>query len=80
MSYLLDTCVISEMVARQQHTRVLAWVDSRDEMSLYLSAITIGEIGKGIEKLPGSLRRAICSNGCTAYCYHASVAGLSRST
>ena len=57
MRYLLDTCVISELVARQPDPDVLSWIDSVDEEKLYLSAITIGEIKKGIEKLSGSARR-----------------------
>ena len=57
MSYLLDTCVVSEMVSRHPNRQVLAWLDSIAETRLYLSVITIGEIRKGIEKLPNSQRR-----------------------
>jgi tRNA(fMet)-specific endonuclease VapC len=57
MRYLLDTCVISELVARQPDPNVLSWIDSVAEEKLYLSAITIGEKKKGIEKLSGSARR-----------------------
>jgi predicted nucleic acid-binding protein len=49
--YLLDTCVISELVAREPDPGVVKWVDSVDEEKLFLSSITIGEIKKGIEKL-----------------------------
>lgn len=59
MNYLLDTCVISELVAREPNPRVVAWVDSIEEARLYLSVLTIGEIRKGIEKLPSSERRAV---------------------
>jgi predicted nucleic acid-binding protein len=58
MSFLLDTCVISELVAKQPNPAVLQWVDSIDENMLFLSAITIGEIKRGIEKLPDSSRRS----------------------
>ncbi len=57
MNYLLDTCVISELVAKRPEEAVVQWIDGRDENSLYLSVITIGEIRKGIEKLPGSGRK-----------------------
>ena len=57
MKYLLDTCVISELVAKQPNAGVVAWIDSIDPDSVYLSVITIGEIRKGIEKLPGSKRK-----------------------
>jgi toxin FitB len=57
MRYLLDTCVISELVAKHPTPRVAGWVDNVDEGTLYLSALTIGEIKKGIEKLPASSRK-----------------------
>ncbi len=58
MSYLLDTCVISELVARQPDAGVVQWVDSIDEDRLFVSAISIGEIKKGIEKLADSKRKS----------------------
>jgi predicted nucleic acid-binding protein len=58
MRFLLDTCVISELVARQPDPDVVRWVDGIDEDRLYLSAITIGEIKKGIEKLSDSRRKS----------------------
>lgn len=57
MKYLLDTCVISELIAKQPNPRVLDWIDSVDADGVYLSVITIGEITKGIEKLPQSRRK-----------------------
>ncbi len=57
MNYLLDTNVISELVAKRPKPSVLEWVRSVEEESLYLSVITIGEIKKGIEKLPDSPRK-----------------------
>ena len=58
MTFLLDTCVISELVAKQPNLHVVQWVDSIDEDKLFLSAITIGEIKRGIEKLPDSSRKS----------------------
>ena len=57
MKYLLDTCVISELVAKEVNPKVVAFVDSLDSDDVYLSVITIGEIAKGIEKLPKSKRK-----------------------
>ena len=57
MIYLLDTCAISELVARQPNPDVVHWIDSVDEDKLFLSAITIGEIKRGIEKLADSERK-----------------------
>ena len=61
MRFLLDTCVISELVAKQPDPGVVRWVDSIDEERLYLSAVTIGEIKKGIERLSNSRRKSALS-------------------
>jgi tRNA(fMet)-specific endonuclease VapC len=57
MIYLLDMCVISELVAKQPSLRVVDFVDGLDSDDVYLSVIAIGEIAKGIEKLPKSKRK-----------------------
>lgn len=57
MNYLLDTNVISELIAKQPDKRLVAWLDRLDPNTVYLSVITIGEIRKGIEKLAPSKRR-----------------------
>ncbi|MHB1301210.1 MAG: PIN domain-containing protein [Burkholderiales bacterium] len=51
MSWLLDTCALSEYAKRAPATKVIAWLDEQDEASLYLSVITLGEIEKDILKL-----------------------------
>jgi tRNA(fMet)-specific endonuclease VapC len=58
MSFLLDTCVISELVARQPDPGLVQWIDGTAEEKMYLSVITIGEIKKGIERLPDSRRKS----------------------
>jgi toxin FitB len=57
VNYLLDTCVISELVAKRPNPQVIEWVNRTEETRLYLSVITIGEIRKGIEKLAQSRRK-----------------------
>ena len=51
MSWLLDTCAISEYAKRAPNRNVIAWLDAQDEASLFISVITLGEIEKGILKL-----------------------------
>jgi len=58
MKYLLDTCVISELVAKRPEPKVVSWIDSVDPETTFLSVITLGEIRKGIEKLPISDRKS----------------------
>jgi len=57
MRYLLDTNVISELVAKHPNEQVIQWLDQLDPDDIYLSVITIGELRKGIEKLPESQRK-----------------------
>ncbi|MDB9372300.1 type II toxin-antitoxin system VapC family toxin [Nodularia sphaerocarpa] len=57
MTYLLDTCLISEIIAKQPNQQVLNWLDAQVPETLYLSVITIGEITKGISKLTTSKRK-----------------------
>jgi predicted nucleic acid-binding protein len=57
MKYLLDTCVISELVAKHPSPQVVDFVDALDSDDAHLSVITIGEIAKGVEKLPKSKRK-----------------------
>ena len=57
MKYLLDTCLISELVKPKPQPAVLRWLDTCDENSLFLSVLTIGELHKGISKLPDSVRK-----------------------
>lgn len=54
MRYLIDTNVISELrKGDRRSSAVTRWYASAPEESLYLSALVIGEIRKGIEKLRG---------------------------
>jgi len=57
MKYLLDTCVISEMVRQKPSSRVIDWILSTDETNLFISALTLGELHKGIENMGESKRK-----------------------
>jgi toxin FitB len=57
MTYLLDTCLISELVAKRPNQQVVDWLDSQTPEILYLSVVTMGEIAKGIQKLGESQRK-----------------------
>jgi predicted nucleic acid-binding protein len=57
MKYLLDTCVISEIIRPKPSTKVTKWVKQEDESNFFISILTIGELHKGIEKLDESRRK-----------------------
>ncbi|MEO6626724.1 MAG: type II toxin-antitoxin system VapC family toxin [Burkholderiaceae bacterium] len=47
--YLLDTNVVSELRRTRPHGAVLQWLSDVDEGDLHLSAVTLGEIQRGVE-------------------------------
>ena len=57
MNYLLDTCIISELTKKQPNPKVVKWISNIEESSLFISVLTIGELHKGIEKLPESKKK-----------------------
>ncbi len=57
MSYLLDTCFLSELTKSTPNAGVAAWVQATEESLLFVSALTFGELRKGIEKLPDGQRK-----------------------
>lgn len=57
MNYLLDTCVLSELIKKNPSAKVVKWVSKTEETHLFISVLTIGEIHKGIEKLPESKKK-----------------------
>jgi predicted nucleic acid-binding protein len=53
--FLLDTNVLSEFNRRGEPDRhVKEWLEAADPDSLYISALTVGEIRFGVELLPPS--------------------------
>lgn len=57
MKYLLDTCLLSELVKPVPHAPVLDWMVAQQAENLFVSAITLGELERGVIKLPPSRRR-----------------------
>ena len=57
MNYLLDTCVLSEYKKTKPNPKIIEWLDKASDDSLYLSVLTIGEIEKGIARMPPSKRK-----------------------
>jgi toxin FitB len=57
MRYLLDTCVISELIKMKPKPKIVQWIEKEEENNLFMSVLTIGEIHKGIEKLPESRKK-----------------------
>ena len=60
MRYLLDTNVLSELVRREPAPRVVSWVAGQSPLDLAISALTLGELAKGVGTIaPGRHRDAL---------------------
>jgi predicted nucleic acid-binding protein len=57
VKYLLDTCLISELVKKEPNPGVVNWLDGQDEQKLFLSVLNLGELQKGISKLPDGTKK-----------------------
>ncbi len=55
--YLLDTCVVSELAKSRPSTMVATWYESQPTTSLFLSAITVGELHRGVVVIEAAARR-----------------------
>jgi predicted nucleic acid-binding protein len=57
MSFLLDTCVVSEATKERRDPGVQTWLDATGPELLFFSAITFGELKFGVGLLPKGGKR-----------------------
>ncbi len=64
MSYLLDTCILSKLRKIKTHPnkKLESWFGKHSESSYFISALTIGEIQKGITKTPEAKHKMVLEN------------------
>jgi toxin FitB len=55
--YLLDTCALSEPWKPRPDPAVLGWLEAADEDACHVSVLSIGELHKGVAKLPEGHKR-----------------------
>ncbi len=58
MRYLLDTCVLSEMIKSAPDAHVIQWFQARKPHELFISSMTWGELQRGVARSPPSKRRS----------------------
>jgi predicted nucleic acid-binding protein len=56
--YLVDTCVLSEWKRRSPDPNVLKWLEALPYDDMFISILSLGELEKGILRLPDAERRA----------------------
>jgi predicted nucleic acid-binding protein len=57
VKYLLDTCVLSELVKSAPSEQVINWFKEHQSDEMFISAISLAELLRGVAKLPESKRR-----------------------
>ncbi len=57
MSFLLDTNVVSEWTRPKPDPRVVAFLETTDEDTLFLSVVTLAELRRGVDRLHAGRRR-----------------------
>ena len=57
MIFLLDTCVLSEAIQPRKSASVTAWLAAQEVGRQYISALTLGELQFGAERLPDGRKR-----------------------
>jgi len=57
VSYLVDTNVISELTRPKPAASVATWFEEVADEALHLSVLTLGELRRGVEKLPAGRRK-----------------------
>ncbi|MCJ2082182.1 type II toxin-antitoxin system VapC family toxin [Methylobacterium sp. J-090] len=55
--YLLDTNILSNLVRSVPSASLVAWMADRADADLFISALTVAEIRRGILELPAGRRR-----------------------
>ena len=50
--FLLDTNVVSELVRATPHASVLSWIRLQRPTDLFLAAVSLGEIVRGVVRVP----------------------------
>jgi predicted nucleic acid-binding protein len=60
---IVDTNVVAELMKASPAQEVVAWLNDQEASALFLTTITIGEIGYGLEILPEGRRRLQLEQG-----------------
>ncbi|MCO4100119.1 MAG: type II toxin-antitoxin system VapC family toxin [Gemmatimonas sp.] len=56
--YLLDTNIVSVLASPQPDPRVVTWIRAQAPLTLHISVLVLGEIEKGVSRLPAGARKS----------------------
>ena len=60
---IIDTNIVSELMKESPAGEVVSWMNDQEASELFLTTITLGEIGYGLEILPQGKRRLQLEQG-----------------
>lgn len=60
---IVDTNVVAEMMKPSPDLSVVSWLNDQESAALFLTTVTLGEIGYGLEILPRGRRRLHLEQG-----------------
>jgi predicted nucleic acid-binding protein len=60
---IVDTNIVAEMMKPSSDPSVVSWLNDQESAALFLTTVTIGEIGFGLEILPQGKRRLYLEQG-----------------
>jgi len=55
--WLLDTSIVSDAVQKTPNPAIARWLSAQYDQSLFISALTLAEIARGILEVPAGARR-----------------------
>ncbi len=58
MNFLLDTNALSEWVKPRPNPGLIRWMESADEDRIFVSVISLAELGYGVERMAAGARRS----------------------
>ena len=61
---VIDTNIVSELMRTEPSAEVLAWMDDRSSLELFVTAVTEAEVRTGIALLPEGRRRRGLAKAC----------------
>ncbi len=59
---ILDTNIISEMMAEKPNQQVLQWIDKQDPNKVYITSVSMAEVWFGLYLLPDGKRKTRLTN------------------
>lgn len=58
MTYLLDTCIVADLLSPSPDPKLITWVNSQPEETIFISVVTLAELKQVIESIESSKTRA----------------------